>query len=102
MAKGVVDQYLGDYELNSGMTKLGNYKLNSASAIRVFLFDEKPYVHLPGVGDVQMFSTARKDSFTVRVVRDMNIAFERGANDDVASIALTSADDTIRASKARK
>ena len=68
--------------------------------MRVFLFDEKPYIHLPGVGDVQMFPTAR-DTFTVRVVQGMGIAFERGAGDEVTAVTLTLGDHTLRASRAQ-
>ena len=99
LPKSVLDDYLGDYELAAGATDLGEYKLTPGASVRVFLFDEKPYLHLPGVGDVQMFPTAR-DTFTVRVVQGMAIAFERGADDEVKNVTLTLADSTLRASRA--
>jgi hypothetical protein len=51
----------------------------------VFIFDQKPYVHLPGVGDIPMFPNG-KDTFTARAVRGLEITFDRGANDDVAGV----------------
>ena len=78
---------------------LGDYKLTPAAAVRVFLFDEKPFVHLPGLGDVQMFPTDRRDRFDVRVLQGMGIAFERNANDDVTAVTVTLGDHTIRASR---
>jgi hypothetical protein len=66
--------------------------LQSGALMRVFLFDEKPYVHLPGVGDVQMFPAVRRDLFAVRAVQGMGIAFERGARDEVTAVTLTFGD----------
>ena len=47
--------------------RLRDFKLTSVGIVRVFLFDEKPYIHLPGAGDVQMFATVR-DTFTARAI----------------------------------
>jgi hypothetical protein len=95
-----LDQYLGDFELGPGATtSLGEYKLTPAAAVRVFLFDEKAFVHLPGLGDVQMFPTDRRDRFDVRVLQGMGIAFERNADDDVTAVTVTLGDHTIRASR---
>ena len=98
LPESVVDDYFGDYELATGATKLGEYKLTPGGTVRIFLFDEKPYIHLPGVGDVQMFPTAR-DTFTGRVLLGMGIAFERDADHEVKAMALTLGDDTLRASR---
>ena len=101
LPKSVLDDYLGDYELAPGATTdLGAYKLTPGATVRVFLFDEKPYIHLPGVGDVQMFPTAR-DTFTARVVQGMRIAFERRADDEVKDVTLTLGDYTLTASRAQ-
>jgi CubicO group peptidase (beta-lactamase class C family) len=102
LPESVLDHYLGDYELSPGTTSLGEYKLTPGATVRVFLFDEKPYVHLPGVGDVQMFPTLRRDTFTVRVVQGMGIAFERGADNEVTAVTLTLGDYTLRASRAQR
>jgi CubicO group peptidase (beta-lactamase class C family) len=105
LPESVLNQYLGDYELESGPTSLRELKLTPGATVRVFLFDAKPYVHLPGAGDVQLFPTDRRDSFTVRIVQvlGMGIAFERerGANDEVTGVTLTLGDHTLRASRAR-
>lgn len=97
----VLDDYLGDYELASGATHLGEYRLTPGAPVRVFLFDEKPYLHLPGVGDAQMFPAGR-DAFAVRVVPGMGIAFERRADDQVAAVILTLGDHTLKAFSARR
>ena len=101
LAESVVDDYLGDYEPSPGTTNLGEYKMTPGAAVRVFLFDEKPFVHLPGIGDVQMLPTVRRDLFAVRVVQGMGIAFERGARDEVTAVTLTLGDSTLRASSAQ-
>jgi CubicO group peptidase (beta-lactamase class C family) len=102
LPESVLHQYLGDYELGPGATYLGEYKLTPGATVRVFLFDKKPYVHLPGVGDVQMLPTVRRDTFTVRVVLGMGIAFPRGADDEVTAVTLTLGDYTLRASRAQR
>ena len=90
--------YLGDYKLAPGATRLREYRLTEGGTMRVFLFDEKPYMHLPGLADVQMFPTAR-DTFTVRVVQGMSIIFGRSAEGEITTLTLTFDDHTIRASK---
>jgi hypothetical protein len=100
LPQSVLDDYFGNYELAPGATDLGEYKLTPAGTVRVFLFDEKPYIHLPGVGDVQMFPSAQ-DTFTVRVVQGVGIAFERSADDEVTAVTLTLGDYMLRASRAQ-
>jgi len=83
-----VNDYLGDYAVPPGPPELVGRKLTPGGAIRVFIFDRKPYVHLPGVGDVLMFPNG-KDIFTARAVPGLEITFDRGANGDVTSVAFT-------------
>jgi hypothetical protein len=45
---------VGDYEPAPGATELGDYELTPEATVLVFLFDEKPYIHMPGIGAVQM------------------------------------------------
>jgi len=101
LPESFLDSYLGDYELSPGAVHFGEYKLTPGSTVRVFLFDGKPYVHLPGAGDVQMFATARRDILTVRVVPGMGIAFERSADGEVTAVTLTLGDYTLKASRAQ-
>ncbi len=53
-------------------------------------------------GDVQVFPTVRRDTFTVRVVQGMGIAFERGADNEVTAVTLTLGDHTLRASRVQR
>ena len=99
---GVLQPYLGDYELAPGATQLGRYKLTPGAMIRVFLFDEKPYVHLAGVGDIQIFPTVQRDSFAVRILPGMGVAFERAADGGVKAVTLALGDDTLRGSKTQR
>jgi CubicO group peptidase (beta-lactamase class C family) len=101
LADGELASYLGDYELGPGSTNLGDYKLTPGAMVRAYLFDGKPYVHLPGMGDVQLFPATLRDSFDVRVLPGMGIAFERGA-DDVTAVTLTLGSDRLKASRARR
>jgi len=94
----VITDYLGDYKLAAGATRLRQYRLTEGGAVRVFLFDEKPYMHLPGLSDVQMFSIAR-DTFTTRVAQGMRIIFGRNAEDQITTLTVTLDDHTIKASK---
>jgi hypothetical protein len=94
----VMTDYLGDYKLAAGATRLGQYRVTEGGAVRVFLFDEKPNMHLPGLSDVQMFPIDR-DTFTTRVAPGMRIIFGRNAEDDITTLTVTLDDHTIRASK---
>ena len=98
LPQSVLDDYLGDYQLASGATRFGGYTLTAGGSVRVFLFDEKPYLHLPGVGDVQMFPTGR-DTFTVRAVQGVGIVFVRGPGDDVKDVTVTLDTSTLKASR---
>jgi CubicO group peptidase (beta-lactamase class C family) len=100
LPKSVLEHYVGDYVPDPGAMRLGRFRLAAGAPVRVFLFEEKPYVHLPGVGDVQMLPTARRNIFAVRAVLGMTIAFERATDDEVTHVILTLKDDTLRASRA--
>ncbi|MGH7502284.1 MAG: hypothetical protein ACREL7_11060 [Longimicrobiales bacterium] len=81
-----------------GATELGDYELTPGATVQVFLFDEKPYIHMPGIGDVQMFPAAR-DTFTFRVLPGVLITFERGAEDEVTAVTLTLGDKKLKAAR---
>jgi CubicO group peptidase (beta-lactamase class C family) len=97
LPESVLEQYSGDYQPGSGGARLSGYKLTPGAPVRVFLFEGKPYLHLPGVADVQMFPTVRRDAFTARVALDLRIAFERGAEGAVTAVTVTLGDDALRA-----
>jgi CubicO group peptidase (beta-lactamase class C family) len=96
---GSLKGHLGDYSLARDSTALGEYELSEDGAVRVYLFEEKPFVHLPGVGDVQIFATGQRDTFNVRILPGLRVAFERGPDDTPAAIALTFGNDKISASR---
>lgn len=77
---------------------VGRYRISSGAEIRVFRFEGKPYVHVPGEGDALLFATG-EDRFTVRVVSGVSIAFQRDAAGKVAEVELTLGGDTIRAER---
>jgi CubicO group peptidase (beta-lactamase class C family) len=96
----VVNEYLGNFAVPPAPTELLGRKLTPGGTVRVFLFDRKPYIHVPGVGDVLMFPDG-KDNFTARAVPGLHIAFDRGANDDVASVTFTLGGRTFSARATR-
>ena len=102
LAESILKPYAGDYVPGPGGTSLGGYKLTAGAAVRVFLFEGKPYLHLPGPGDVQLFATDRRDRFRARVRVDMEIAFERDVDGEVTAVVVTLGDSTVRASRARR
>jgi hypothetical protein len=91
-----MDDYLGDYTLPSDPGSFVGRELTPAGTARVFLFDGKPFFHLPGAGDVEMFHTA-DDTFTVRAVWGVSIVFERGSDDEVTAVTLRHDGGTVRA-----
>jgi CubicO group peptidase (beta-lactamase class C family) len=100
LTRPVLDDYLGDYKLPPDAGTLAGRKLTSGGTVRVFLFDEKPYIHLPGAGDAQMFPTGR-DTFTLRAAQGVSIAFERSADNEVTALTVTLSDHTVRATRAQ-
>lgn len=99
LAESVVNQYLGDYapRADGAPARLGGYELTPGSTIRVFVFDEKAYLHLPGIGDLQMFPAGTRDTFTARVRPDLRIVFDRGANGEMTAVTITLGDNAIEA-----
>lgn len=96
LARSALDDYLGDYKLSPGAAQLAGRRLTSGGTVRVFLFDDKPYLHLPGAGDVMMFPTGR-DTFTIRAAPGLGIAFERGDNNKVTTVTLPLSGGTLKA-----
>jgi CubicO group peptidase (beta-lactamase class C family) len=100
LARRVLADYLGDYKLPPDAGDFAGRKLSPGGTVRVFLFNEKPYIHMPGAGDVQMFPTGR-DTFTVRAVRGVSGAFVRDAYHEVKALTVTFSDHTVRATRAQ-
>jgi hypothetical protein len=100
LSSSTLNEYLGDYRLSPGAAQLAGRKLTPGGTVRVFLFDEKPYMHLPGAGDVMMFPTG-KDTFTIRAAPGVGIVFERGANDKVTTVTLTPSGNPVKALRAQ-
>jgi hypothetical protein len=98
LAGSALRQYLGDYELAPGAGEIAGRKLTPRGTVRVFLFDEKPFMHLPGVGDVQILPIDR-DTFTARAVLGLSIAFERDPNGKVKTLTVTVGGRTFTASR---
>jgi CubicO group peptidase (beta-lactamase class C family) len=97
----VLSDYLGDYTLAPGATDLGDYELTPDGTLRVFLFDDKPYIHLPGTGDVQLFPY-NSDTFTARALLGMGIVFERDVTNTVTSVAVSLEGDTLKAAREQR
>ena len=93
-------EYLGDYTLAPGEGQLAGRKLTPGGTVRVFLFDDKPYMHLPGAGDLMMFPTGA-DTFTIRAAPGLAIAFERAANKSVTTVALALSGSNLKAHRAQ-
>lgn len=113
VAESEVKDYLGDYATRpDAAARLGSYRVTPGVPLRVFLHDAKPYVHLPGIGDVRIFPTAPRDTFTARVSGGLRVVFARGANSaasagansgvagGVTGVTLTQGDHAIEAFRA--
>lgn len=77
-----------------------NRTLTAGGTIRVFLFADTPYLHLPGAGDVMMFPTGR-DTFTIRAAPGLRMTFERAANQSVTGVTLILNGATVKAVRSR-
>ncbi len=86
VSAAVLDEYMGEYELGPG------------AVVRVFRFQDAPYIHVPGEGDALLIPVAR-DAFTVRVVPGVRIEFLRDPAGAVTGVELTLGSQTMRAER---
>lgn len=87
MSEAARRDYLGDYKLDPGEGRLAGRRVTAGSTVRVFLFAQNLYMHLPGAGDVMLFPTGR-DTFTIRAASGLSIGFERGTDNRVIAVNL--------------
>ncbi len=93
----VIDDYLGDYRLTPGASmRIASYDLHPGAEVRFFLFDGKPYIHVQDVGDAQLFPHTT-DTFTLRALPGLQIAFVRGPDGAVTALTLTLRDRQVTA-----
>jgi hypothetical protein len=77
---------------------MGRYELAPEAVVRVFSYEGKPFIAVPGEGEAELFQLAR-DEFTVRVVPGVRIWFERDDTGRVTWVNLTLGSQTMRARK---
>ncbi len=63
----------------------GEYALAPGAVIRIFEWEGRPFVFMPGEGEAELFAIGR-DAFTVRVVPGVHIRFERDAAGNVVGL----------------
>ena len=95
-----VDAYMGAYEIGQTTTAIAGRALTPGGSIRVFLFHGEPYLHMPGVGDVQLFATGR-DAFTARALPGLAVTFARGRAGDVTSVSIELRGHSVTAVRAK-
>jgi hypothetical protein len=64
-------------------------------------FDDKLYIEWPGGREVQIFPTDR-DTFTIRIMPRVGIAFERRAEGQVTAMTVTLGKRELRAVRAQQ
>lgn len=63
----------------------GEYRLAPGAVIRIFEWEGRPFVFMPGEGEAELIAIG-PDAFTVRVVPGVRIQFERDADGSVAGL----------------
>jgi CubicO group peptidase (beta-lactamase class C family)/lysophospholipase L1-like esterase len=100
-AAPALDAYLGAYEVGAATkTEIAGRALTPGGIVRVFLFQDDPYLHMPGVGDVLLFPTG-PDAFTARALPGLAVTFTRGAAGDVSSLTIAFRDRTVTVVRAK-
>jgi hypothetical protein len=94
LSPSALADFLGEYTLTDGAIQLAGRSVIPGGTLRVFMFDAKPYMHLPGAGDVMLFPTGT-DVFTIRAAPGLGIAFTRAANNSVMTVTLTGGGSTL-------
>jgi CubicO group peptidase (beta-lactamase class C family) len=77
---------------------VGRYELAPGVAIRVFLFDGRPFINVPGEGEAEMYAVSPLE-FVLRVEPGVRIRFEEDARSHVAGIVLRLGEREMRAPK---
>lgn len=75
---------------------LGDYVLGPSATIRVFVFDDRLFIHVPGEGEAEMFALSPTE-FTLRVVAGVRIRFEEEPDGAVRGMVLTLGPREMRA-----
>lgn len=79
---------------------VGSYVMGPEATARVFVWEDRPFVFVPGHGEGELF--ARADGhWTVRVVDGVDIAFPRTAGGNVEAMVLRLGDRELRATRQR-
>ena len=76
-----------DIEASAMSDYIGAYALAPGVMARVFVFEERLFMSIPGEGEAELFRLA-EDEFTVRVIAGVHIAFERGEGGEVSGVRV--------------
>jgi CubicO group peptidase (beta-lactamase class C family) len=76
----------------------GSYELAPGTSIRVFLFEGRPFINVPGEGEAEMYAVSPAE-FVLRVEPGVRIRFEEDAEGNVAGIVLRLGGREMRAPK---
>jgi CubicO group peptidase (beta-lactamase class C family) len=75
---------------------VGSYELAPGTVVRVFLFDGRLFINVPGEGEAEMFALSPLE-FTIRVQPGVGIRFETDASGTVTGVALRLGRQEMRA-----
>ncbi|MEX2108972.1 MAG: serine hydrolase [Gemmatimonadaceae bacterium] len=76
-------------ELNAAVLAriVGNYETGPGATIRVFLFDGRPFINVPGQGEAEMYAVSPLD-FIIRVEPGVSIRFETDGSGSATGVVL--------------
>lgn len=87
------DTVLADY--------YGEYQLAPGAMIRIFEWEGRPFVFMPGEGEAELFPIG-PDAFTVRVIPDVRIRFERDADGNMVGLTGSLGPQRFEAPRVRR
>jgi hypothetical protein len=74
----------------------GSYELAPGAILRVFDFDGRPFINVPGRGEAEMFAVSPLE-FVIRVEAGVRVRFEVDAGGAVTAVALSQGAEEMRA-----
>jgi CubicO group peptidase (beta-lactamase class C family) len=76
----------------------GSYEMGPGVAVRVFMFDGRLFINVPGEGEAEMYAVSPLE-FVLRVEPGVRVRFEADAGGNIAGIVLRLGEREMRAPK---
>ena len=77
---------------------LGEYQLGPEAVVRVFLYDDRLFMYVPGEGEAELFAHSETE-FTIRVISNVKVEFELNDQGEAEAVHIALGPQKFRAVK---